>query len=93
MNRVIFLVILLTVTTSSLADNLTDKYFGLGLSTNIPSTGINLATCIDYPNVIRLCGGDHPTIWLNPDLEPRDSANRLLGAFEAMGYVIQRTAK
>lgn len=46
-----------------------------------------LKQCLHMPDVIDLCGGDKPTIWLNPKLEPRDAANRLLGAFEAMGYL------
>lgn len=44
--------------------------------------------CLTMSDVISICGGSKPTIWINPKLEPRDAANRLLGAFQAMGYEI-----
>lgn len=52
-----------------------------------PIVTLTPAQCLHMLDVIDLCGGDSPTIWLNPKLEPRDVANRLLGAFEAMGYL------
>ncbi len=44
--------------------------------------------CLTMSDVISICGGSKPTIWINPKLEPRDAANRLLGAFQAMGYEV-----
>lgn len=45
-----------------------------------------MTNCVTMIGVMELCSTP-PTIWINPALEPRDVANRLLGAFQEMGYI------
>jgi hypothetical protein len=57
-------------------------------SAHSQSIGV-VSNCFTMTNVMVLCE-DPPTIWINPKLEPRDAANRVLGAFQAMGYMEQK---
>lgn len=57
-------------------------------STDTGATIMSLyGTCVDFPGSFKLCGGDKPTIWISPKLTPRDVANRMIGAFQALGYI------
>ena len=48
--------------------------------------------CITIDNVLKLCPNP-PTIWMAPDVEPREIAERFVKALEMAGYKVKAEAK
>ena len=48
----------------------------------------NLASCVTFDDVFRICR-DPKTIWIAPDVEPKDVAQKLIDAFAQIGFKVQ----
>ena len=49
-------------------------------------------TCFQFYDVLRLCGGNPPTIWMAPDVAPAEVARQFLDAMRQLGLKVERNA-